>query len=268
MKKSLIRLKALQIVVDAILILAAFALAYFIRVGFILSTDFPFPRYALIALITLPITLGLMFFARSYRLTQQALSLRHFQRIAYVSIQNVAVFMVLYYFAYRNFFSRLILVYIFAFTLALVYGWHLLFQWILKRNFQREVGVYRTLVIGANRPAEDIVGLLIGQRSHLKPVAVINAHGGQKTHLHGVPVVGKMDRFERAVAENNIDVILQADHLEQSLNIINYALANHLLYVMPPELLGVFQGHQRVEEVEGVPLLKVEKRRRWWHDVW
>lgn len=268
MQKTLIRLKVLQIVVDALLIVAAFALAYFAKIGFFFSTVFSFEQYFTIAVLTTPITIGLMFFARTYRLTQQVLSLRHFQRIAFVAIENVAVFMVLYYFTYRDFFSRMILVYIFLFTLTFVYGWHVFFRWILKKSFERERGVYRTLIIGANRPAQQIVQLLITERSHFKPVAVIDAHGSQKEPIHGVPVVGKMDRFEKAIAEHQIDVILQADHLEQTVNIINYALANNIKYMMPPELLGLFQGHQILEEVEGMPFLKIQKRKKWWHNIW
>jgi hypothetical protein len=110
--------------------------------------------------------------------------------------------------------------------------------------------------------------MLIDEKSHIKPVAAINAHGGGKPVIAGVPVVGKMNLFEKTIAEHNIDVIIQADHLEQSLNIINYALANNIKYMMPPELLGIFQGHQIIEEVEGTPFLRVHRHKRWWNSIW
>lgn len=268
MNRDLIKLKTLQVVMDGLLILSAFALSYFLRVGFIFSTDFPFDQYITIAAITTPITLAFMIFARAYKLTQQLLSLRHLQRIAFVAIENVAVFMVLYYFAYHNFFSRLILVYIFIFTFVFVTLWHRVFRWILQKSSEREIGVYRTLVIGANRPAEEIIRRLTQAKSHLKPVAIIDASGTGKTIIAGVPVVGKMDVFERAIAQHQIDHIIQADHLEQTLNIINYALQNNLKYVMTPELLGIFQGHQTLEEIEGQMFLKIHRTKRWWEEIW
>ncbi len=268
MNKQLIRLKILQIVVDGLLLVTAFALAYFLRIGFYFSTDFPFDKYMLIALITTPVTLGFMFFARTYKLTQQIRSFRHMQRIAFVAIENVAVFMVLYYFAYHNFFSRLILVYIFLLTFLFVYFWHRIFKWILQKSAEREVGIYRTLVIGANRPAEEIIKHLLKTKSHIKPVAIIDAHGSGKSMIAGVPVVGKMNLFEKAIAEHNIDHILQTDHLEQTLNIINYALQNNIKFIMPPELLGIFQGNQYVEEIEGQPFLKVVRKKKWWDNIW
>ncbi|MBU1018239.1 hypothetical protein KKA33_04395 [Patescibacteria group bacterium] len=268
MNKQLIRLKILQIIVDGLLLAAAFASAYFLRIGFYFSTDFPFDKYMTIALITTPITLGFMFFARAYKLTQQIRSFRHMQRIAFVAIENVAVFMVLYYFAYRNFFSRLILVYIFLLTFLFVYFWHRIFKWILQKSAEREVGVYRTLVIGANRPAEEIIKHLLQTKSHIKPVAIIDAYGSGKSVIAGVPVVGKMNVFEKAIAQHNIDHILQVDHLEQTLNIINYALQNNIKFIMPPELLGIFQGHQHVEEIEGQPFLKVVRKKKWWDKIW
>jgi len=268
MNKQLINLKIIQIVVDGILIFAAFALAYFLRVGFLFSTDFPFGKYIIIAAISTPITLLFMFFARAYKLNLQIMSVRHMQRIAFVAIENVAVFMVLYYFTYHNFFSRLILVYIFLLTFLFVYFWHRIFRWILQKNSEKEIGVYRTLIIGANRPAEEIIKMLINTKSHIKPVAIIDAYGGGKSIIAGVPVVGKMNMFEKAIAQHAIDNIVQADHLEQSLNIINYALQNNIKYMMPPELLGIFQGEQHIEEIEGQPFLKVMRKKHWWDRIW
>ncbi len=268
MNKDLVRLKILQIAVDGLLVLAAFVASYFLRVGFLFSTDFPFDKYMVVAGLTTPITLVFMFFARAYKLTQQVHTLRHMQRIAFVAIENVAVFMVFYYFAYRHFFSRMILVYIFLLTFLFVYLWHRVFRWILQKSSEREIGVYRTLVIGANRPAEELIKQLIRTKSHIKPVAIIDASGTGKTIIAGVPVVGKMDLFERAIAQYQIDHILQTDHLEQTLNIINYALSNNLKYIMPPELLGIFQGHQTLEEIEGRPFLKIHRTKQWWNEIW
>jgi len=267
MKKELIRLKVLQMVIDVLLILTAFALAYFLRIGFYFSTEFPFNQYMTIALVTTPITVLFMFFARTYKLTQQIVSWRHFQRIGFVSVVNVAVFMVLYYFTYRNFFSRLILVYIFFLTLFLVYGWHVVFRKIMQLHSRREIGVYRALIIGSNRPAQDFIRMMIENQSHIKPVAVIDAYGSSQKSIHGVPVVGKMNLFEKTIADHDIDIIVQADSLEQTLNIINYALQNNIKYIIPPELLGVFQGHQTLEEIEGQPYLKIYPKKQWWHQI-
>lgn len=268
MKKELIYLKILQIVVDALLILGAFALAYFLRIGFYFSSEFSFQNYFLVAAITTPITILFMFFIRAYKLSQQIWSWRHLQRLTFVALENVFLFMILYYFTFREFFSRLILIYVFLLTLVFTFLWHNLFKWILKKASSKEIGVYRALVIGNNRPAEAIIRMLIDERSHIKPVAIISAHGGGKSMIAGVPVVGKMNLFEKTVADHDIDLIIQADHLEQSLNIINYALANNLHYYMPPELLGIFQGHQLIEEVEGTPFLKVHRKKKWWHNIW
>jgi FlaA1/EpsC-like NDP-sugar epimerase len=163
---------------------------------------------------------------------------------------------------------RMILVYIFLLTFLFVYLWHRIFRWILQKSSEREIGIYRTLIIGANRPAEELIRRLILTKSHIKPVAIIDASGTGKTIIAGVPVVGKMDMFERAIAQHQIDHILQTDHLEQTLNIINYALQNNLKYIMPPELLGIFQGHQTLEEIEGRPFLKVYREKSWWEKIW
>ncbi|MBN1258526.1 hypothetical protein JXA05_02095, partial [Candidatus Peregrinibacteria bacterium] len=100
MDKKLILLKSIQIAVDALLVMAAFVLAYFLRIGFIFSTDFPFGKYMIVAAITLPFTLMFMFFIRAYKLNQQIASARHAQRLTFVALENVFLFMILYYFTY------------------------------------------------------------------------------------------------------------------------------------------------------------------------
>ena len=268
MKKQLIQLKVLQIIVDGILILGAFALAYFLRIGFYVSSDFPFVSYMIIAGLTVPITLLFMFFIRAYKLSQQVFSWRHIQRLTFVALEGIFVFMILYYFTFREFFSRLILIYAFLLILALTLLWHNVFRWILQKSSEREIGIYRTLIIGTNRPSQEIIRMLITEKSHMKPVAVVDAYGSNKKVIHGIPVVGKMNVFEKTIADHDIDVIIQVDNLEQSLNIINYALSNNIKYIMPPELLGIFQGHQILEEIEGLPFLKVQKKKKWWNSIW
>lgn len=268
MKKELIYLKILQITVDAILVLGSITLAYFLQVGFLFSTVFSFKKYFFIALLTFPFSIAFMFFIRAYKLSQQINTFRHFQRLAFVALESTFMFMILYYFVFKDFFSRWILVFIPLLILTTTFVWHLLFKWILRKAFSKEIGIYRTLVIGTNRPAEALVSMLLTEKSYFKPVAIINAHGGSKKDLFGVPVVGKMNVFEKVIDEKKIDIILQVDHLEQSLNIINYALSHNIKYLMPPELLGIFQGHQMIEEIEGTPFLKVQKQKQWWHSIW
>lgn len=268
MKKQLIYLKILQILVDALLIIGAFTLAYFLRIGFYISSDFPFDHFILIAAITTPFTLLFMFFIRAYKLSQQIISFRHIQRLTFVALENIFVFMILYYFTFREFFSRLILIYAFGLTLIFTYAWHIIFKWILQKSSEREIGVYRTMIIGTNRPAQQIISMLINNKSHIKPVVAIDPHGSKKDVIHGIPIAGKMNVFEKTIADHDIDIILQVDNLEQSLNIINYAIQNNIKYLMPPELLGIFQGHQSLDEIEGMPFLKVKKKNSWWDHIW
>lgn len=268
MKKELIYLKILQVLADGILILGSFVLAYFLQVGFFFSTEFLFEEYFLVAILTVPFSLVYMFFIRAYKLSQQILSWRHFQRLGFVALEAIFVFMVLYYFTYKDFFSRRILIYAFLLILGTTFLSHLLFRKLLKNASAKEAGIYRTLIIGTNRGAENIIKKLVKEKSHFKPVAILNVHGGSKKEIEGVPIVGKMNSFEKTIQDYKVDFILQVDHSEQSLNIINYALSHNLKYLMPPELLGIFQGHQVIEEIEGMPFLKVQKEKKWWHSIW
>ncbi|NJP03788.1 hypothetical protein HC823_00715 [Candidatus Gracilibacteria bacterium] len=60
--------RAFQIFLDFILVYGAFLLAYFVRVGWIFSTDFPFPLFAGLSAIGAIVWIVFLLFTKNYRL--------------------------------------------------------------------------------------------------------------------------------------------------------------------------------------------------------
>ena len=79
-------LVALWLLTDLAVFVGAYALAYFLRVGFIFSSDFPFGRYIAVAALVSPAWLAMLAGTRTFALLRKQLSVR---TLAYVTFAGV-----------------------------------------------------------------------------------------------------------------------------------------------------------------------------------
>lgn len=261
-------LKILQIGADGVLILFSFVLAYFFRIGSLSSTDFPFLPYISVGMAVTVIWLLFLVFARAYTFDQQPATFRHFQRLAFGSIVGIAAFALAFFFAQKLFFSRLLLVYLGTISTVLVFLNHLVFQQIEKMLHRRGIGVVRTLVIGTNRKAVELITTLKKKNSRHLPVAILDGYGSKLKEIAGVPVLGKLDKLESTVEKERIEQMIQTDNIEHTLNLIQFSKQKGLLYAMLPSLLGVFEGEERIAGIEGIPVERIEFHRTFWQRLW
>lgn len=257
MKRFHLYLISAQVIIDYLVILLSFTLAYFLRVGNILSTDFPFSEYFVPIVFVAPFWLIVMYFSRCYRLERRVDTYLYFQRLVFVVLVGLSMYAITFFFLRKFIFSRLILAYIFVIATVALYMSHYAFSHIAKRFYRKGVGSYPTLVIGTNREASKLVTKLINEHSIHKPVAILDGYGSKVEEIAGVPVLGKLNKLETVVEDHKIEQIIQADNLEQSINLINYALQNDLKYAMLPSLLGVYKKGHKVE-MEGVDMIRVD----------
>ena len=241
-------LKSFQIGLDFILILVSFCLAYFVRVGFIFSTDFPFNQYLPVVVVSSILTLIFAFLIKTYKEDQKVLSLHHFLRTGFSSILQTALFALFFYFFYQSIFSRLILVYIAFFSLFLVYGGHVIFDKFARSLYTKgRGGVVRTLLIGTNREAQKLIEFLQTNQSQHYVVAILDGYGSSLKEISGIPVKGKLNKLEAIIKEDKIEQIIQVDNLEQAMNILNFAQQHKLKYILTPSVLGAY--HQNLKSI-------------------
>lgn len=253
-------LKFLQIGLDFLLVILSFCLAYFVRVGFIFSTDFPFNRFFAVAIVAGVLTIVFAFLIKTYREDQKVWSLHHFLRTGFSSILQTALFALIFYFFYQSIFSRLMLVYIAVFSLIFVYGGHLVFDKFARFLYSKgQGGVIRTLLIGTNREAQKMIQFLQENQSRNYVVAILDGYGSALKEISGIPVKGKLNKLEDVVLQDKIEQIIQVDNLEQAMNILNFARQKELKYILTPSVLGAY--HQNLESVslnDEYPVLRVK----------
>jgi FlaA1/EpsC-like NDP-sugar epimerase len=263
----ILRLRLIALLVDYALILGSFVLAYFIRVGFIFSSDFSFgPYFSVAALTSIAWILFLILF-RVYRLQGRWKRWQHYCTLYAGNLAGVAVFGLLFFSFNKEFFSRLLLVYTYFLACGLLTVSHLIFEQIQCRLVDIGKGVIRVLVLGSNRSAEATIRMLLSQKSHFVPVAVLDGYGASVSDICDVPVLGKLNKLEQTVEEELIDHIIQVDNLEQTLNVINFCHQRNIGYSLSPSLLGVYHDNIRIDTLEGKPIVRAVNADRSFFDI-
>ena len=256
-------LLTLWFLTDLLLFIASFAIAYVLRVGPILSTNYPLDRHITVAALVAPVWLIVLFTTRTFALNRKQASLRNAAYIIYGSLVGVALFALTYYFLYGLFFSRLLIIYAFCFSVILTYTWHICFEYVKRYWLRKNPITFPTVIVGITRESEAFVKKLNRTKSPLCPGAIFDARGSKQSDIDGIPVLGKLNKLDAALS-NGVTHLVQCSNLEQSINLLQICQQKGITYLLLPSVLGVVGGNERVDDVEGKSLTVVEPERHWW----
>lgn len=261
----ILSLRYLTLFLDYFLLLGAFSLAYFVRVGFILSSDFPFAPYFGSAVIASALWIVSLVVFRGYTPNVRFNRLIHLLKVFISGMTGTAAFGLIFYFAEKELFSRLLLIYIFVFGSALMVLFHLLMLRIERMLVQKGYGVTRLLIIGSNRGVRSFIETLQKNRSPYVPVAILDGYGTSQKEIEGVPILGKLNILEETIDSQRIDAIVQGDNIEQVVNIHSFCQQAGLDYYLLPYLFGAYQDSLRIQYLEKALITpdKPSPRRFW-----
>lgn len=254
--------RLIHIFIDLLGIYGAFVLAYFVRVGFVFSSDFPFPLFGILSGIAALAWIGFLVFAKYYRIPP-----RHGEReffdfalIGVGGIVAVGVLIVTYFFPRDILFSRLLGVYAFAFGIVWMIITHDIFNWILAKRKKAEKEVYRTLIVGANRVSEQLIQAIEkNPYAPYKIIGVIDPYGMAKK-IKGSQILGKLNKLEEVCEKENITALIQCDAFEHTINLISLCEEKDIKFQFDPALRGIFEENLRIREVAGVTMISFVKR--------
>lgn len=250
-------LLTIWLLTDLCIFVGCYALAYFARVGWILSSDFPLRPYLIVALMISPVWLATLIGTRTFSLMRKQMSARTFAYVAYAGVMGTSLFALTYYFLYGLFFSRLLLVYALLGSIAFTWAWHLFFGWLSRRLMRRSPPAYPTLIVGATREAASLLRAMRENESPLTPVAILDGKGAQDPAIEGVPVVGKLNKLEDTILTHGITHLIQCSDLEQSINLLSACRSHGIAYMLLPSVLGIVERDERIETIEGRPVTVV-----------
>lgn len=257
-------LVALWLLGDAALFIGTYATAYVLRVGWILSTDFPLGR--LLAVITAISPLWLLVLAAfgAFHPLRNQRTFAAFAHVCTAALLGVALFTLGYYFRFTAFFSRLLLLEAFILSSVIPWAWHAIMQGIIRRALRASPPSFPTLIIGATRETVRLLRALRERKSPLAPVAILDAQGTKEDTLEGVPVCGKLNRLEEILTEKRVTHLIQCSNIEHTANLLGACRARGVTYMLLPSVLGIVERDERIESLEGFPVTVVRPHRQWW----
>lgn len=256
---------ALWLLTDLLLFVATYILAYFLRVGPILSTDFPFDHFFIITVIISPVFLLVLLTTRTFALTRNQNTMRNAAYIAYSCLVGTALFTLTYYFTFTAFFSRLLLLYAFTGSAIVIGIWHMLYQRVQRNILRRNPPTFPTLIVGVTRESQQLIELLKRKKHPLVPVAILDGRGVSEKCVCGVSVRGKLNMLEEILQKERITHLIQCAEIEQSLNLLSACRRRSITYMLLPSVLGIIEGDERIESLEGHPLTAVSPHSSWWN---
>ncbi len=255
----------LWLVTDMLIFVGAYVLAYFLRVGWIVSTDFPLGLYVQTVSIVAPLTIAVMAPLGVFRLMRNQGNPRNIAHMIFTCAMGLALFTLTYYFLYVDFFSRLLLVYAFVLSTGFLIVWHIGFEQVLRKFLRMGRPLYPTLIVGMTREAARLIETLNDERSPLTPVAILDAKGTKETEVGGVPVEGKLNKLEETITKYRITHLIQCSDLEQSINLLSACSNRNITYILLPSVLGMVNNNESIESIEGHQVAMVRPVKKWWH---
>ena len=137
--------RLLHLLLDLLLVYAAFLLAYFIRVNWVFSTDFDFALFAAMAFIGAIVWISFLAFSRYYRVPPRSGGKEWYDLVLLLIGGVVAngMLIVVYFFPQEILFSRLICVYAFVFGSAALLFTQVAFKLFMARGKKSDRNVYR-----------------------------------------------------------------------------------------------------------------------------
>jgi len=250
---------------DLLLFVGAYALAYFVRVGWILSSDFPFGQYITVAALVAPVWLGILIGTRTFALMRKQLTVRTCAYMVFAGVVGASLFSLSYYFLYGEFFSRGLLLLALVLSIVIPWGWHLLFGFMSRSVMRKNPPEYPTLIVGATREAAALIKAMTENSSPLTPVAVLDGRGIKETHVEGIVFAGKLNKLEETIEKYRITHLIQCSDLEQSLNLLSACRNHKISYMLLPSVLGIIEGDERLESLEGRPVTVVRPPEGVWN---
>lgn len=250
-------LLALWLLTDLLIFIGSYVLAYFLRVGWIFSSDFPFDRYIVTAVLVSPLWLITLASTRTFFLTHRQTTPRNGTYIAYAGIVGIALFTLVYYFEYTEFFSRALLLSALVLQIVLTWVWHIAYDAFRRNRLRASPPAFPTLLVGVTRETATLIKHLRDRRSALVPVAILENRGIKEKEIEGVPVIGKLNKLDETLTSKHITHLIQCSDLEQSINLLSACRKEGITYMLLPSVLGIIERDEHIESLEGWPVTVV-----------
>lgn len=261
--------KSILAAVDAVLVVAAFYVAWYLRyklqwyhsVDPASYTGFAF--YFWIAVIASIFTLITFSLQGVYRLPRGTSFTSEFSRLFTSTAIVTIVLMVGNYMFQPPYHSRLVYGLAGTFILGFTLFSHLLFRMVLTRLRKRGIGAKRILLIGAGEMSRSIMRTLLAEPSlgyHVVGFLDDNPQRGQG-RLGPFVGLGAIDDLERILVDNRVDeviITLPWQYHRRIMSVLNQCQRLGVKASVVPDVLQLSLDKVDIQILNGIPLISVK----------
>ena len=271
--------RILKPLTDALLVVVAFAIAYWVRydLQWIRLVE---PAYYVRFSVYLPsmalltaITVGVYWLEGAYRPQRTRLVLDDFYIVLKGTLAGIALLTVIVFYARPFYYSRLIFGYAGVIILILVGASRAVEMLVVGARRRRGLGVTHLLIVGAGETARTIMRAVVARPD--LGYEIIGFVGDDATNppadIGRYPALGSTASLAEVISQHNVDEVIITlpwmSHRE-ILDVMSQCARGHVRTRIVPDLFQMTLRNVVVEQINGVPLLGIaEPKFRDWQLV-
>lgn len=266
MKKSELLFTALLLPLDLITIFLAFIVAYYLRLNIGQVTFiWPFEQYLAFVASLAPLWIVIFALAGLYSIGKNLRAWEEFASI-FVGVAGGTGLVIAWPFLTRQeFFSRLVVIYLFFVALVLVWLGRFLMrslrQWLIRYG----VGVQTLVIVGTDTVAAQLVRQLLHEpQLGIELLGLLKATEKSPVveELSLIPILGTINDLAGLAKRRKIDDLLVAQpdlDRPKILQLLQDAEDAKINFKLSPNLLDVHSANIGVSELAGVPILEYRR---------
>lgn len=218
MKRSELFFALLLVPIDAAMVVLAFILAYYLRsdIGSLGFYDAGIREYLKYSLCLLPVWIALFAANGLYSIKNTSNLPHEFNKIVVATSTAILLFVMLIFFTKTTFFSRLILAFIWAISIFLIFSGRTILRWVRNFLLVRGIGIRNVLLIGNNAASREVSYELSRPSLGYKIIGVVG--NGQES---GLKVVGEIENLKDLIKENSVDEVILTDSSIKNAKMVN-----------------------------------------------
>ena len=262
MKKSTVWFNIILLPIDIIMIIAGFALAYYIRSQSEVIYIWSFSEYIRFVLYFLPIWIIIFTIEGLYNLQNPKRGINEMYAIV-TSVSTAIAVMVMWLFLSRmTFFSRLVIVYSWLLSILLVYMGRSIIRLIQIICFKNNIGTQKLLIIGNKKICYDLIASIKNDPSLGYKLCGIVTVDNQQIQSENIKILGNVNDLETIYKKYKFDTIITTDpalSTEKMNKILDFCDYHKISLKEVPDLLQVKASNAIYSTIGSIPIINFRR---------
>lgn len=256
-------LNKIHLLMDALVIVAAYVLAWVIRFEFGRVTGGVLPKEDYFATLLILVPGYLMLYSAFHLYTPKRTTRTRIEIFTLFKANSVGVFVYLaiLYLMHQEDYSRSMIGIFYVLNMLLASGYRVILRELLRHFRKKGYNLKHVLLVGYSRAAEQYVERIIQNPSwgyHI--MGILDDHIDKKVNFKGIEVIGEVDQLYKILPENNLDEIaitLSLSDYDRLEEIVSFCEKSGVHTKFIPDYNAVIPTKPYTEDLDGLPVINI-----------